>query len=272
MAGWVLCLGGTPRFAQDTIWFDTKDVDFSLPPPFRYEPDNPWVAEYRALLDAALDFAGRDDFLVGKPLLLPANDLASTLMGTETFLLALVDHADWMREAIVTGAKEQLRLRMELGDHVRSRHEFWYGNAGWMQFWAPEPYYGTQSDVSCMLSPAMFDRFIVPELEVYGEAFGAIWYHLDGGDARQHLPRLLSLPYLKVVQYTPAPGEAPNGPGHLDLYREIQAAGRIVHVEVDKSAVEPLVKALDPALLMVNTHCGSIAEGEALLEAAKHWV
>ncbi|OQB41284.1 MAG: hypothetical protein BWY06_00912 [Candidatus Latescibacteria bacterium ADurb.Bin168] len=272
MAGWVLCLGGTPRFAQDTIWFDTKDVDFSLPPPFRYDAGNPWIAQYRLLLDAVLDFAGRDRFLVGKPLLLPANDLASMLMGTERFLLALVDHADWMREAIVTGANEQLRLRIELGNHVRARHEFWYGNAGWMPFWAPEPFYGTQSDVSCMLSPAMFDRFIVPELDVYGEAFGAVWYHLDGGDARQHLPRLLSLPYLKVVQYTPAPGEPPNGPEHLDLYREIQAAGRIVHIEVPAGAVEPLLKALDPSMIMLHTHCGSIPEGEALLDAAKHWV
>ena len=64
-----------------------------------------------------------------------------------------------------------------------------------------------------MLSPAMFDRFVVPELDVYGEDHGALWYHLDGGDARQHLPRLLSLPYLRVVQYVPAPFEPPNGPG-----------------------------------------------------------
>jgi hypothetical protein len=48
----------------------------------------------------------------------------------------------------------------------------------------------------------------------WAEAYGALWYHLDGGDARQHLPRLLSLPYLRVVQYTPAPCEPPNGPGH----------------------------------------------------------
>jgi hypothetical protein len=123
-----------------------------------------------------------------------------------------------------------------------------------------------------MLSPEMFEWFIVPELEICGGEFGAMWYHLDGADARHHLPRLLSLPYLRVVQYVPAPREPPNGPGHLDLYREIQAAGRIVHIDAAPEYVEPLYRALDPALLFVQTRCNNIAEGQALLDAAKHWI
>ena len=269
MGGWVLSLGGTPRLEMSTIWFETVEVDFDGPSPFRYRDDDVWAKAHARLYEAVAELAGKDDFLVGKPCALPANDLLSMLMGTERFLVSLVDHPEWMREAIVAGAREQLRVRQELQHRIRAKHDFWYGNAGWMPFWAPEPFTGAQSDVSCMLSPEMFDRFVVPELDLYGEAFGAVWYHLDGGDARQHLPRLLSLPYLRVVQYVPAPGEPPNGPGHLELYREIQAAGKIVHVHVPKEHVEPLLRELDPALLMLHTTCGSVAEGEALLKAAR---
>ncbi len=272
MGGWVLCLGGTPRFDMRTIWFDTVEVDFSGPLPLRYRDGDPWVETHERLYEAVAGFAGRDDFLVGKPCALPANDLLSMLMGTEAFLLGLMDHPDWMREAVVIGAQEQLRMRLRLRDRIRERHDFWYGNGGWMPFWAPGPFITTQSDVSCMLSPEMFERFVLPELDMYGEAFGAMWYHLDGGDARQHLPRLLSLPYLRVVQYVPAPFEPLNGPGHLELYREIQKAGRIVHVQVPAEHVEPLVRELDPALLMLQTQCGSVSEGEALLDAAKRWM
>jgi hypothetical protein len=271
MGGWVLCLGGNPRFEMDTIWFDTVDVDFSKASLFKYRNDDVWVKAHAELYEAVTDLAGRDEFLVGKPLALPANDLLSMLMGTEEFLISLMDHPDWMRAAIIEGAREQLRVRLELRDRIQGRHRFWYGNAGWMPFWAPEPFISTQSDVSCMLSPDMFEQFVVPELEIYGQEFGAMWYHLDGGDARQHLPRLLSLPYLRVVQYVPAPAEPPNGPGHLELYRQIQAAGRIVHVQVEKQHLEVLTRELDPRLLMLQTHCDSIAEGEALLEAARHW-
>jgi hypothetical protein len=150
-------------------------------------------------------------------------------------------------------------------------HEYWYGNAGWMALWAPEPFLSTQSDVSCMLSPEMFDRFVVPELDVYGQAHNALWYHLDGGDAKQHLPRLLSLPYLRVIQYVPAPFEPPNGPGHLEMYQQIQAAGRIVHIQVPAENVESLVRELDPSLLMLDTWCASRADGEKLLEQSVKW-
>ena len=272
MGGWVLCLGGTPRLEMRTIWFETMDIDFSRPPPFRYDDDNAWVRAHANLYQAVADLAGRDDFMVGKPCALPANDLLSMLMGAEAFLFGLVDNPQWMRDAIVTGAAEQLRLRRQLQNGIRDRHDLWYGIAGRMPFWAPEPFYTVQSDVSCMLSPDMFERFVVPELDVYGQGVGALWYHLDGGDARQHLPRLLSLPYLRVLQYVPAPGEPPNGPGHLDLYREVQSAGRIVHVRVAPEHVEPLVKSLDPALLMLQTACDSVDDGEALLEASKRWV
>ena len=103
------------------------------------------------------------------------------LMGTEAFLLALIDHPQWMARAIVEGTRDQLAVRDELQAMVRAGHDFWYGNAGWMPFWAPEPYAGTQSDMSCMLSPQMFEQFVLPELDLCGQRCGALWYHLDGG-------------------------------------------------------------------------------------------
>jgi hypothetical protein len=272
MAGWMNSLNGTPRFAPDTIWFETRAVDFSHPTPFRHNPDSTWVRKFRTLMLALCAAAGHDDFLVGSVLGLPANDLLSMHMGTQEFLYALVDHPKWIAEAIMIGAQDQLRACQELQTLLREAgHAYWYGNAGWMALWAPEPFISTQSDVSCMLSPEMFDRFVVPELDVYGQAYGAMWYHLDGGDAKQHLPRLLSLPYMRVIQYVPAPFEPANGPGHLDMYQQIQAAGRIVHIQVPAENIEPLVRALDPALLMLDTWCPSRAEGECLLEQSIKW-
>ncbi len=270
MAGWVICLGGTPCFSRDTIWFETRSVDFKQPTPFRHDPDSQWPRKYTAYLLALCRAAGHDDFLVGAPGGLPANDLLSMHMGTQDFLLALMDHPDWMADAILTGARDQRRAQNDFQDLMRAQgHVYWYGNSGWMPFWAPQPFASTQSDVSCMLSPEMFDSFVLPELELIGAEHGALWYHLDGGDAKQHLPRLLSLPFLRVVQYVPAPCEPPNGPGHLEMYRLIQAAGKIVHIDVPHETVQPLLRELDPSLLLLQTECNSIDEGEALLKMAQ---
>ena len=210
-------------------------------------------------------------FLVGQPCILPANDLLSMHMGTEEFLVSLMQHPAWMKEALNQGARALGEARRRLRGLIDKKHRFWYGIGGWMPFWAPRPFMSTQSDVSCMLSPEMFDEFVLPELDLCAKEAGEMWYHLDGGDAQQHLPRLLSLPYLRVVQYVPNPSEPPNGPGQLPLYKKIQKAGKIVHVNVDKQHIEPLVKSLDPSLLVLQTWCGSIQEGEELLAATKRW-
>ncbi len=272
MGGWTASLGGRPRFSQRTIWFETINVDFYEPSPFVFSADDVWRKKHEALYLTAAAKARRDDFQLGRPCLLPANDLISMHMGTTEFLTALVDEPDWMRNAITRGAEELLAERLRLRDAVRDTHDYWYGNAGWMPFWAPTPYVTTQSDVSCMLSPDMFEEFIVPELDLYGAAFGAMWYHLDGRDARRHLRRLLSLPYMRVIQYVPTPAEPPNGPEQIDLYREIQSAGKIVHVQVAKDLVEPLIRGLDPSLLVLDVRCESIEEAEELLAAVTTWM
>jgi hypothetical protein len=272
LAGWMVSLGGQPCFGPDTIWFEpVASVDYQSPSPFRNRHDDPWLARYRELYLAMARAAGWDRFLLGAPTLLPANDLLSMHMGTCEFLIALMDEPDWMAEAILQGARDQLAVKAGLADAVQPHHAYWYGNAGWMPFWAPEPFASTQSDVSCMLSPAQFDRFVLPEVTLWGEAHGALWYHLDGGNARQHLPRLLDLPTMRVMQYVPTPEEPPNGHAHLELYRTIQDAGCIVHVTVPPEEIEPLVRALDPALLMLETAVATPDEGRELLEAAVQW-
>ncbi len=84
-------------------------------------------------------------------------------------------------------AESQIQLHREFAELAAQTHAYWYGNAGWMPFWAPEQYVATQSDVSCMLSPEMYDAFVLPELDALARRFTNVWYHLDGHDARQHL-------------------------------------------------------------------------------------
>ncbi|MCG3146675.1 MAG: hypothetical protein PCFJNLEI_00109 [Verrucomicrobiae bacterium] len=273
MAGWLASLGGRPQFDLRTIWFDQFPVDFTKPHPFHHQPNDRWYQRFAQLYLTLAKIAGKDDFLLGGPGILPAHDLLSMHMGTQNFLLALMDEPGWMRQAIVEGAQELIHVRRDLRRQIEGIHDFWYGNAGWMAFWAPQPYIPTQSDVSCMLSPELFEEFVIPELDLLGNEFGAMWYHLDGSDALQHLPRLLSLPYLRVVQYVPRPIEPPNGVAHLPMYRQIQAAGRIVHIQVTPDQVEPLCRALDPSRLMLEVSwlCQTPAEATELLAAAKRW-
>ncbi len=268
MAGWMVNFDAPPHFDWNTIWFDpVTDVDYDSPPDFKINPANPWIRRHADLYVKAAEAAGWDDFLVGQPCILPASDQLAAHLGTDRYLEAMALHPDWIDQALRQMTAALRGERRRLRGLIEKKHAFWYGNAGWMPFWAPQPYLSAQSDVSCMISPEMFERFVAPELESIGNEYGGMWYHLDGRDAKQHLPRLLSFPFMRVIQYVAVPNEPPNGMGQLELYRTIQKAGRIVHVCVEPDQVMPLMNALDPALLLLQTWASTPEEGRKLLDA-----
>lgn len=274
LAGWLNSLGGTPRFDRHTIWFDTvPDIDFGKPSPFRHNPENPWFLKLERLFDAVAVSSAENGFCFSPSLGLPANDLLSMHMGTEGFLLALIDHPEWMRAAIIDGANDLLAVKRAFIEKAEACNgDLCHSGTGWMPIWAPEPFLRTQSDVSCMLSPDMFEKFVLPELEIYGKSY-PLWYHLDGGNAKQHLPILLSLPYLRFIQYVPTPSEPANGIDHIEFYRQVQDAGKVVHIEIAAGRVtQQLVKGLDPArtLLCVNG-VNSLSEAEDILSNVEKW-
>ena len=238
------------------------------------DPDALNTQEQAAVLHAAfalLKAAGKDNFMIGGGGGMPPTDMLAFVIGTEQVLLGMAEHPGWIKAAIGQMTANWVALEKKFQERAQKTHAFWYGNAGWMPFWAPESFVATQSDISCMISPAMFEKFIIPELDSIGRECGNVWYHLDGQSAFQHLPRLLSLPYMKVIQFVPMAGTPLNGPAYLDLYRQIQAADKIVHIGVPKENIEPLVRELNPGRLMIDTACRSAEEAGELLAAARRW-
>jgi len=124
-----------------------------------------------------------------------------------------------------------------------------------------------QSDVSCMISPSMFEEFVAPELEEMTSWLDGSIYHLDGPDALQHLDRLLALDELRAIQWTPGTGQE-TGLAWLDLYKRIQAAGKAVVISLEYDEVETAVRELVPEELFILTGAPSPADAEALLERA----
>ena len=272
LAGWVTnAYGANVRLMPETIWIDPLPVDWLNDPP-ALTPDygSEWFHRVEAIHRAVIEAAGRDDFLVGDAAPLPGNDMLALLMGGNEFLLATVDRPAWVKASILQLAQNRMGFLKFFRDMARAKSAYWYGLPGWMPFWAPEPFACMQADISCMISPEMYDEFIVPELEVNHRESGAVWYHLDGQSAFHHLPRLLSLPFVRVIQFTPEAGTPANGPVYLDLYRRIQKAGKIVHIDLPRENVLPLVRELDPNLLVLKTWCPTPQEADELIAASAH--
>ena len=79
----------------------------------------------------------------------------------------------------------------------------------WMQTWAPGPHYQMSCDFSAVLSPALFDEFIVPELRTYLQVNEFAVYHWDEADAVKYLDSLLAIDGIDAIQWTQGAGSPP---------------------------------------------------------------
>ena len=129
----------------------------------------------------------------------------------------------------------------------------------------------TQSDMSCMISADHFERYVMCELDLLAEYCDRVWYHVDGPDARRHVPALLSRPSVRAIQYVPGAGRAPNGPAYMELYRQVQAAGRCLDISAPLENVEYLVRHLRPEGLVLRTSAADPEQADELLGLAVKW-
>jgi hypothetical protein len=191
------------------------------------------------------------------------------LRGPSEFLIELAEKPARCVERML----EAFELYLENFEYLRSVVDARQSGCvyGWPGIWHPTFVKPTQSDMSCMISGAMFDLYVMPELDGLGERYGCIWYHLDGPGAIRHLPRLLSRPYIQAIQYVPGDGAEPNGPAWLDLYREVQTAGRCLDLSVPPEHVEFLIRRLRPEGVMLRTRADSPEKADELLDAAVGW-
>ena len=268
MGGYALGCGPRVRFAETTVWHPVTMASMDAPLGWWPGPQDPWRQKLDRVLKRLLDLAP-GKFLVGHAGQVMANDLLALLRGSQDFLIDLAEDAGKCRRRL----EEMLVLWIENQEHFRALVSARQPGCawGWPGLWHPDYVKLAQSDLSCMISPALFDRYVMADLDLLGERYGRIWYHLDGPRARHHLRKLLSLPYIVTIQYVPGDGVPPNGPAWLDLYREVQAAGRGLDIDAPPEHVEFLIRHLRPEGLILRTSAPTPEAAEELLHNARRW-
>jgi len=268
MGGYALGCGDGAIFAPNTVWHPVTMRSIDDPLGWHAGPDDPWRRKLDIVLNRLLDLAP-GKFLVGYACQVMANDLLMLLRGTDDFLVDMAEDTD----KCVRRLDELLAMWTETFEHFRSLVDARQGECvwGWPGLWHPKVIVGSQSDMSCMISPAMFDRYVMREMDTTAERYGPLWYHLDGPLAVRHLDRLIRSPSICVIQYVPGAGQPDNGPAWIDLYRRVQAAGRGLDLSASFENVEYLIRHLRPEGVILRTYVQSPERAEELLDLAVKW-
>ncbi|MCK5528051.1 MAG: hypothetical protein KAI74_00095 [Kiritimatiellae bacterium] len=65
-----------------------------------------------------------------------------------------------------------------------------------------------QCDFSVMISPEMYDEFVIPSVQEQVDGLDVSCYHLDGEDAIRHLDSISKVNGLNIMQWVPGAGDA----------------------------------------------------------------
>jgi 5-methyltetrahydrofolate--homocysteine methyltransferase len=154
-------------------------------------------------------------------------DILASLRGSEELLYDLYDCPEIVEEKLQQITKEWLNNYDEEAERLRKKGR---GFLPWAPVYSPSrTTYMLQCDFSYMISPDMFERFVMPDLKACCGRIDIPFYHLDGKGQVPHLDLLLSLRDLKGVQWIPGAGQ-PQANEWPDLLKRIRKAGKFVQV------------------------------------------
>lgn len=260
-----LFLGAEGHLAPDTVWYSPCIDDPDRHPALHFDRECEWWRYHMAAIDIALEHAqGR--YLVGFPDLIENVDTLAQLRDPELLLIDMIERPEWVERMV----EEVNQAYFQCFDAIRERVADASGGNAWTAFalWGPGRTAKVQCDFSCMISPAMFQRFVLPALDRQCRWLDYAMYHLDGTQALSQLDNLLSIDALSAIEWTPQAGLPGGGsPRWFDLYRRIRAAGKSVQaVGVAYDEVEPLLDAVGSEGMFVMTSAPNETAARRLLD------
>ncbi len=195
---------------------------------FVYDPDN-FYWQFSLRLGREQLRLGRGKFLLQFPDLIEGLDTLAAMRGTEPLLIDLIERPDWVRRCL-------RQITDRYFHHYDILYDLFRDEVGGSVFWcwAPGRMAKFQCDFSAMISPEMFRDFMLPVLNEMAERVSYCMYHWDGPGALCHHDHLLSIPKLKMLQWTAGDGhEPPWHPRWWPYFHKIIEAGRKVFIWCD---------------------------------------
>lgn len=265
-----LYLGSRPEFHHNTVWYRpcVTDIPSAVPPTFN-EANPYWQASLRMAREAVERLKGRA--LVSFPDLIENLDTISSLFGNRELLFALIEQPEKVHEF----QRAILPLYIE---HHRRLYEIIKDEVGGSCFSAFRIYgkgriAKLQCDFSAMISPQMFEEFVVPYMAEQCRQLDHTVYHWDGPCALQHEGPLLAIKELQAIQWTPGSGQPGVGDAvWFPLYHRVRKAGKsLMLLGVTPDEAQALVEEFGPEGLDMTTSVPSQAEADDLVRRSFGW-
>ncbi len=255
------------RPESETVWFE-RPMEWPEIDALDFSQDNRW---WRLTLEATRAAAARAKgrYIVGHTDIGGPLDVLASFRGAQQLCLdLLLEDPARIREACRRVETAWERVYDRLHEIVAPVQR---GSSAWMGLWAPGRWYPHQCDFSAMISPADFERFVVPSIERHCAHLDHNLYHLDGPGQIPHLDLLLDIPALQGIQWVPGSGNPQcESERWLPLYRRILERDKLLVLQTfdDPFAVFPLLERLPRGRVALIAGLANTRDAEAFAAAA----
>jgi len=260
-----VCTGAELRFSPDspdTNWSVPYVEDWEQALPLRLHTDN-WLWQRLLTLysRAAERMAGK--MVLVMPDLHTNMDLLSGIRGPQRLCTDCLEVPELLDAAMDDARAIFRQLWVAMVEAGRMNETGYCIEPG--AFYFVDGAATLQCDFSCMISPRMFRRWVLPALEEEAEFAHHAFYHWDGPGALVHTADLLASRGLHTLSYVPGAGRGEHI-GYLDLLKAVQAGGKAVQVWGTPEQIMLMHRELKPEKVMYCTATETPAEADRLCE------
>jgi len=232
----------------------------------KLDKDGPyWQFTIELLQTAAREAAGKS--IPGIGAFGGSGDSLSALRGNLQLLYDLKDRPGWVHDADMYLMDVWFEVYDTFYEIIREAAQ---GSTCWFGLWSPGKFYASQNDFSYMISPEAFREIFLPVVKRQTEFLDHSVYHVDGLGAFAHVPVLCELPHLQALQILPGAGK-PSPLHYMDVLKQVQAAGKNLHISIPAAEVETALRELSARGLFIATGCTTEDEARQLLKDAERW-
>ncbi len=248
----------TAWFEKARPWDDVEKLTF--------EEDNEWWQYTQAVTRLCAD-AAQGRFVLGMTDIGGVLDVLASLRGTENLLMDLVaepDRVHAMRRRILDAWHRVYDSLMPVVAQVQD------GISSWLRIWCPGDYYPLQCDFCAMISPAMFETFVAPDIQEQCRRLGHGIFHLDGPGQLPHIDPMLDIPELDGIQWVPGSRNPQcDSPRYFPMYEKILGKGKLLVLQSfdDWRNIPAMLEALPNKGLLFSVAVESEKEARDFLNA-----
>ncbi len=261
-------LGAELDLTEETVWYHPRPGAPDTWGPLRFDPSAPWFRIHEAIYRQCMAAAG-DDFVIGQPGIGSNIEVLAALRGAQSLMTDLMDNPVWVHEKLREINQAFFAAYQRIYDLIRLAD----GSSctSYFALWGSGKTSVITLDPVAMISPAMFEEFVLPPLVEQVEWLDHSLLHVDGTAALRHLDLILGIEGLDAVEWTPEPGVPGGGdPCWYPLYRRIKDAGKAVQaILVQPVEVVPLLENVGAEGLYITAYCSDAAEAGELLQAVE---